>query len=115
MPVTRRLSLAVGGALTVSAVVLSTVGASQAPASSASSAAATVRPVLDRYCIRCHNARLKTAGLVLDNIDMTDIGAHADVWEKVIRKVGGGAMPPVGNPRPDAPAAAALVSWLEKE
>ena len=47
---------------------------------------------------RCHNERLKTAGLALDGVSLTDIPAGAEVWEKVVRKVRAGMMPPVGSP-----------------
>ena len=57
----------------------------------------------------CHNQRLKTAGLTLDTEGITNVGEHAEVWEKVIRKVRGGSMPPLGSPRPEA---AVLTKWV---
>ena len=72
----------------------------------ADAAATTRRQVLDTYCVTCHNARLKTAGLVLDSVDAERVGESAQVWEKVLRKVQSGQMPPVGRPRPDAGATA---------
>src|SRR5213596_3589321 len=72
------------------------------------------RAVLDRYCVTCHNERAKTGGLALDSIDVNNIPAHADVWEKVIRKIRSGMMPPQGMPRPDADTSAALVASLER-
>jgi hypothetical protein len=71
-----------------------------------------VRPVLDRYCVSCHNDRSRTAGLSLQAIDVNGIPANAEIWEKVIRKVSSGAMPPAGLPRPEPAAAAALVTHL---
>src|SRR5262245_7647182 len=58
--------------------------------------ARAARTLLDRYCIGCHNGRLKTAGLVLDReaIDLANAGAAVDVWEKVARKMRSRAMPP---------------------
>jgi cytochrome c5 len=72
-----------------------------------------LRATLDTYCVTCHNQRLKTAGLTLDDARLADASAHADIWEKVILKVRGGMMPPAGLPRPSAEARTALVSWLE--
>ena len=72
------------------------------------------RGFLDKYCVRCHNQRLKTAGLLLDLLDVTNVAASAEVWEKVIKKVRSGAMPPAGAPRPDPASADRLVSWLER-
>jgi hypothetical protein len=71
------------------------------------------RAVVDKYCVTCHNQRLKTGGLTLDTPDLANVAAHPDVWEKVIRKVEAGMMPPAGVPRPDAAARKALVANLE--
>ena len=71
--------------------------------------------VLAKYCVTCHNQRLKTGGLALDALNLADVGSHAEEWEKVIRKVRTGAMPPVGRARPDKDAAAGLATWLETE
>jgi hypothetical protein len=67
---------------------------------------------LDKYCVTCHSDRLKTAGLTLESIDTTNIAAAPDVWEKVVRKVRVGMMPPQGSPAPDAASRTALVTWL---
>jgi len=69
--------------------------------------------VLDHYCVTCHNERLKTAGLILDNVDVRNPPAGAEVWEKVIRKLRTGTMPPAGLPRPDAPTYNSFASYLE--
>ena len=68
---------------------------------------------LTRNCVACHNQRLKTAGLALDAADMTQVAADADTWEKVVRKLRTGSMPPAGRPRPDAAASLAFVTGLE--
>src|SRR5262249_52292191 len=56
---------------------------------------------LDRYCVRCHNERQRVRGLALDHLDLRNVAAEADVWEKVLRRLHAGAMPPAGTPRPD--------------
>jgi mono/diheme cytochrome c family protein len=84
-----------------------------APPRPASSAETLDRSVVDKYCVTCHNQRLKTGGLTLDTPDLANVAAHSDVWEKVIRKVEAGMMPPAGVPRPDAAARKALVDNLE--
>jgi mono/diheme cytochrome c family protein len=71
--------------------------------------------LLDRYCITCHNQRAKTAGLLLDPLSLQRIGEQADAWEKVVRKLRTGMMPPAGAPRPEPVAATALAAWLEGE
>ncbi|MGE3513277.1 MAG: DUF1592 domain-containing protein, partial [Vicinamibacterales bacterium] len=76
------------------------------------------RSLVDKYCVTCHNQKLKTAGLTLDDIDFSQPAAHADVLEKVLRKVSTGQMPPAGRPRPDRPVATqfstALASALDR-
>ena len=71
-----------------------------------------VQQTVSTYCVTCHNDRLKTGGLALDRPDLADVAAHADVWEKVIRKVRTGMMPPAGVPRPSAAEREALLSSL---
>ena len=73
----------------------------------------TVRTVLDRYCVVCHNERLKTAGLMLDAMDVEHVSDNAEAWEKVVGKLRRGAMPPPGRRRPDAATYAAVTSSLE--
>jgi hypothetical protein len=71
--------------------------------------------VARQFCVNCHNEKTKSGDLVLEGAPLADIGAHADVWEKALRKVRAGAMPPVGMPRPDARVAAEFVRSLEAE
>ncbi len=71
--------------------------------------------LLKQYCVTCHNERLKTGGLVLNPGDLTRVGETAETWEKVVRKLRAGAMPPAGAPKPDTAAANALRSSLEAE
>jgi hypothetical protein len=73
------------------------------------------RAVLKQYCFTCHNQSAKTAGLALDGMDLSTIGKDADTWEKVVRKLSSGMMPPQGAPRPDDATRASLVSWLTTE
>src|SRR5438874_1701971 len=73
------------------------------------------RAVLDQYCVTCHNQKLKTAGLSLDKMDPARVSADAEAWEKVVRKLRAGMMPPQGMPRPDPAAYEALTTALETE
>ncbi len=90
----------------------------QNPAGSLSrpSAAATdvsARAVLDQYCVTCHNQKLKTAGLILDTLDPSNVAENTEAWEKVVRKLRAGMMPPQGARRPDATTYEALTVSLE--
>ncbi|HEY2844183.1 MAG TPA: DUF1592 domain-containing protein [Bryobacteraceae bacterium] len=75
--------------------------------------AAAARALLDKYCVTCHNQRLKTANLTFDLMDLSHVSADGAVWEKAVRKLRGGMMPPPGVPRPDLTAVDSFVSWLE--
>ena len=55
---------------------------------------------LQQYCLTCHNARAKSGGLVLEGLDPANPSGHAEVWEKVVRKLRTGMMPPDGAPKP---------------
>jgi len=75
--------------------------------------AAESRALLDQYCATCHNQRTKAGGLTLDTLDAGRVADHAETWEKVVRKVRIGMMPPQGMPRPDEAGQRRLVSYLE--
>jgi mono/diheme cytochrome c family protein len=74
---------------------------------------ATQRQVLDQYCVTCHNSRTKTGGVALDVVDLANVGAHAEVLEKAVRRVRAGLMPPTSARRPDAGTLASLAEGLE--
>jgi mono/diheme cytochrome c family protein len=73
------------------------------------------RALVDQYCVTCHNATLKTAGLLLDQLDLANLGEHAEIGEKVVRKIRAGLMPPTDARRPDAETMNWLVRWMENE
>src|SRR5689334_17305747 len=80
----------------------------------AQQAPAPARPaLLNQYCITCHNQRLKTAGLLLDSMDLEHVDKDAAAWEKVVRKIRTGMMPPSGARRPDRAALDTFASDLE--
>ena len=91
--------------------------AAQQPARSAPAAptAAAHQATLQQYCVTCHNNRLKSGNLAIDQLDIRNLTHDAEAWEKVVRKLRVGAMPPRGARRPDATTANALITWLEGE
>src|SRR5580692_954049 len=95
-------ALTVAGVVAIAAVA--GVEQSARPQSAAQTAAgqnvSAEQALLNRYCITCHNEKTKTAGLMLDKLDFTHPGKDAEVWEKAVRKVRSGMMPPGGAPRP---------------
>jgi len=85
------------------------------PGSVPTQAPVSARATLDKYCVTCHNQKLRTAGLALDTLDLTNPGANPEVWEKVIAKLQQGSMPPAGRPRPDAATYHAVAASLEDD
>jgi cytochrome c551/c552 len=77
--------------------------------------ASAQQAVLNQYCITCHNEKIKTAGLMLDKLDYAHPGPNAEIWEKVVRKVRAGMMPPGGAPRPDRATMDTFAAKLESE
>ncbi len=78
-------------------------------------AAGADQAVVNRYCLGCHNDRALRGGLSLEGAALDDVRHHADVWERALRKLRAGAMPPEGAPRPDEAAYTELVAYLETE
>ena len=73
----------------------------------------TQRAFLDQYCVGCHSDRLKTGGLSLQKLDVAHPEQNAETWEKVIRKVRAGLMPPAGLPRPERAVLSDFAAKLE--
>jgi mono/diheme cytochrome c family protein len=119
-----RLSVLMGAvwmaavATSVSTAPQSAAPGSQPPAPARTSGSSpNHQQVVTKYCAGCHNQRATTSatatGVVLDKADLTRIGDEAAMWEKVIKKLRAGAMPPAGMPRPDDATMNSLVSYLE--
>ena len=83
--------------------------------SAVSPPAAAVSPneVLGKYCVSCHNSRLKTAGLNLETLDVEHVAGNEEAWEKVATKLRTHEMPPPGRPRPEAAAYSAASAAIE--
>lgn len=77
--------------------------------------AAMIEPMLDQYCSRCHNDFDLVAGLSVTDLRADDIraGRNGEAWEKILRRVAAGEMPPHSKPQPDPSMRAAFVRWLE--
>ena len=80
-------------------MVFATVCVAQKRSETTGLASSSHRDTLNQYCIACHNDTLKTAGLSLQQADLTDVGKDGAIWEKVLRKLQARSMPPVGVPR----------------
>jgi len=96
------------------------VGQSQSTAP-ASDEAGAQRAVITQYCSTCHSDKAKAAGLDsarkidFDSLDMAHVARNAESWERVVRKLRAGMMPPSGVRRPDRETYKGLIAWLENE
>src|SRR5262249_10391216 len=108
---TRRKPLMRIGLAALAAALLLSVQVKTSP--QAASTVSTQRQFLDRYCATCHNDRLKTGGLSLERVDVSKPGAHPEVWEKVVRKLRTGVMPPPNMQQPPQADRVAMATWLE--
>ena len=71
--------------------------------------------VLTKYCLGCHNTRAKIGGLVLEDVPAENPASRPDVWEKVIRRVKAGEMPPAGLPTPGEPSLKAFAADVGRD
>ena len=117
MRVIRWGRVAVGLAVAVWLAAVSSSAPRAQSQSDTSGATTDLQQAVGKYCAGCHNERARTtataSGVVLDRIDLTRVPENSAMWEKVIRKLRAGAMPPAGMPQPDAATHDALVSFLE--
>jgi mono/diheme cytochrome c family protein len=95
-------------ALAVCALALAPQGRAQVQPTAASASA-----LFTQYCVVCHDNQKRTAGVTLQGLDLSSIGDHAELLERVLRKVAAGQMPPAGMPRPNAARMAEFSKWLE--
>jgi mono/diheme cytochrome c family protein len=89
--------------------------AQQPPAAASHPAAEAHHAVLSKYCYTCHNDKVKSGGLALTTLDILSPAKDSEAWERVVRKLETGAMPPAGRPRPDKATADSLVRYLETD
>jgi hypothetical protein len=106
--------VAVAAALLIAAAVsVQTQGHTGAAAGPGALSASEAQALLDRYCVTCHNDRMQTGALSLDRLEVGRTGRDPEIWERVVRKLRTGMMPPSGMPRPDRPALDRFISFLE--
>jgi len=85
----------------------------QQPASDPANSVSPHRALLNKYCVTCHNEKLRTAELLLDKANVDNLAENPDLWEKVLKKVRTSAMPPAKAPRPDAATSQGFADYLE--
>ena len=115
--------LLAGATVLLAIVSASTLWGGAGPAVEAAGVQASPRPAappaqdaafLKQYCLSCHNDRLKSGSLSLEAMNPANVEGHVEAWEKVVRKLRTGLMPPENAPRPAAAARETFVSALER-
>ena len=121
----RRVAVVVGPGVVLAAAVAA-VGTAAEPAPAAESGPAAVRVaqtarvdaeanrVVRGTCMACHNDRARRGNLSLQRFDVREAAGHADVAERMVRKLRAGMMPPPGPRRPAPAALLTLVETLER-
>jgi mono/diheme cytochrome c family protein len=87
----------------------------QAATTGDSLTAADYQALVGKYCVTCHNNRLRTGEVTFEGVDFANVSEHAETLEKAVRKLLVGAMPPPGSPRPAPAVLHALGHGLESE
>ena len=113
------------GSLTILSLLVQvygkTGGRQSQSAVASSDQAAAQRAIINQYCSTCHSDKAKAAGMDsarkidFDRLDIADVSRDAETWERVVRKLRAGMMPPSGIRRPDRETYKGLIAWLENE
>jgi hypothetical protein len=109
------LIIALSAAMSVAAALPQAAAPQDRRAAVQSPQPSDAQATIKRYCVTCHNSRLKTGGLALDAADAAAAGQSPEIWEKVIGKLRLGTMPPAGLPRPERTTSVAIAEWLEEQ
>ncbi|HEX5217922.1 MAG TPA: DUF1587 domain-containing protein, partial [Vicinamibacterales bacterium] len=109
----RTILSAAGAAFLLAFFLTGPTGSAQGTTTPAATPPASHAALVKTYCVTCHNDKTRTGELTLEHVDLADVPKSAELWEKVIRKVRAGMMPPAGMPRPDAPTLDGFVGYLE--
>jgi hypothetical protein len=100
-------------AILISAVWVAPSASARAQRESVDAGSSADAAVLKKYCVTCHSDARRTGGLSLEHVDLTDVPTGAETWEKVIRKLRVGMMPPPGIPKPPREQLDTLTAHLE--
>ena len=111
-----RSVLGLSALVTGTCLIAAQDGAPLAAGPLAEQRAAMIEPMLEQYCARCHNDFDHVAGLSVADLKADDIatGRNAEAWEKILRRVAAGEMPPHSKAQPTPDQRAAFVQWLDE-
>src|SRR5262245_49791337 len=88
-------------------ILFASVWTCWAAEASESAAAAThfrdqVRPLLEQYCFDCHADGSNKGGIAFDELKTDSAILDHQLWQRVLKNVRAGLMPPEKKPRPSA-------------
>src|SRR4051794_2298188 len=96
----KRFHLARAAGVASLLVLLGITAWPQKPAPSRASFDSAVGPVLNKSCMPCHDPRTASGGLNIAELTASSLTTRREEWEKVVRRVSAGEMPPAGVPKP---------------
>jgi hypothetical protein len=111
----KTLLLLVLGAICASSIAFVASGQTPAARPAVRPAFAAQRELIEYYCIECHTSKVRSGNLSLEALDITRVKDNVKDWERVVRKLRAGMMPPPDQERPDKATYMGLVTWLENE
>ena len=76
-------------------------GAAPAAAAPAAKAVAAQQAIFDEYCMECHSKSARNGNLSIEDLNLSNVSEHRKEWEKIVKKLRAGMMPPAGQERPD--------------
>jgi len=110
------LGLTVGAALSlVLGVQGQTAQKTGTDAAPPAQSVAAQQAIIDDYCMECHNKTARNGGLSIEDLKLSRVADNRKEWEKVVKKLRAGMMPPAGQERPDPETYKGFITWLENE
>src|SRR5262249_23197854 len=116
------------GAITLGSLAFVVVGQTAGQRGQAPPAASSTKPapaatpsyvaqkaLIDEYCMECHSRAARNGNLSLEDLDIAHVSKDVKDWERVVRKLRAGMMPPAGQERPDKATYVGFITWLENE
>jgi hypothetical protein len=74
-----------------------------------------IKPILVANCYSCHRDGARKGGFILDQHgDIKTLLADEELWNKVLKNVRGGVMPPFGEDHPTHEQVSTLATWIKR-
>src|SRR5262245_53200089 len=75
-----------------------------------------VLPLLDRYCVECHQKDAAEGGIAFDDLtDRKDAMAAGRTWLRVLDALEGRIMPPADSRQPSLEEASRILDWIQDD